>query len=107
MAWVYILKCSDGAFYVGSTKYLEDRVDQHNSGFGASFTKKRRPVTLVFAQEYDNVGEAWQMERRLHGWSRAKKQALIDGRFELLPELSRRGRRRDRSGGSGDERAAR
>ena len=90
MAWVYILKCSDGAFYVGSTKYLEDRVDQHNSGVGAQFTKSRRPVTLVFAQEYDRIDDAYEREKQIQGWSRKKREAPIAEAYGWLPELSRK-----------------
>ena len=90
MAWTYILECADGFFYVGSTRNIEQRAWEHGFG-GSRFTSKRLPVKMVWAQEFENIGEAYEMERRLHGWSRAKKQALIDGRFEDLPRLARRG----------------
>jgi putative endonuclease len=89
MAWVYILKCADGSFYVGSTTYLEARLQQHQRGEGAQYTKKRRPVELVFAFEFEAVDEAFYMEKKIQGWSRAKRLALIEGRFEDLPNLSR------------------
>lgn len=88
MAWVYILKCTDGTHYVGSTKDLEGRVEQHASGRGARYTSKRRPVSLVWAFETDRVDEAWALERQIHGWSRAKREALIAGQFEDLHGLS-------------------
>src|SRR5690606_40064437 len=57
------------------------------------WTKHRRPVRLMFAQEFQQIGDAIAAERQLKGWSRAKKEALIAGKFHLLPELARRARR--------------
>jgi putative endonuclease len=94
MAWVYILQCSDGSFYTGSTLDLELRVWQHNFGTpgeGANYTRTRRPVTVMFAQEYERVEDAFALEKQIQGWGRAKKMALIEGRFSDLPELSRSG----------------
>jgi len=90
MAWVYILKCADGSYYVGSTVDLEARLWQHNEGVGARYTAKRRPVELVFAMEYDSIQDAFNQEKRLQGWSRTKKEALIRGDFEALPGLARK-----------------
>jgi putative endonuclease len=90
MAWVYILECADGAFYTGSTVDLERRLVQHNDGEGANSTRKRLPVKIVFVAETDNVEEAFGWEKRIQGWSRAKKLALIEGRWTDLPGLSRR-----------------
>ncbi|MET0806512.1 MAG: hypothetical protein ABWX98_05375 [Lacisediminihabitans sp.] len=56
---------------------------------GADFTRKRRPVVLVFAEESDSIETAFARERQVHGWSRAKKLALIEGRLIDLPGLSR------------------
>jgi predicted GIY-YIG superfamily endonuclease len=90
MAHVYILRCADDSYYyVGSTRNLEHRLWQHQEGIGCAYTKSRRPVQLVFAQEYPTVAEAWSVERKLHGWSRAKREALIRGDFDALPRLSR------------------
>jgi len=89
MAWVYILRCADGSFYTGSTIDLERRIAEHDSGLGADFTRKRRPVVLVFAEESDSIETAFARERQVHGWSRAKKLALIEGRLSDLPGLSR------------------
>ena len=90
MPFTYILRCSDGSYYVGSTRNLEQRVWQHNSGLGAEYTKRRLPVTLVFAEEFERVDEAFAMEKRIQGWSRRKREALIEGRFSDLPALSRK-----------------
>ena len=89
-AFVYILRCSDGLYYVGSTRAtLERRVNEHNAGTYGGFTKSRRPVVLVFHQEFDRITDAVAAERQIKGWSRAKKEALIRGDFRALPALSR------------------
>ena len=87
-AYTYILECANGQYYVGSTTDLERRLQEHQAGLGANFTKKHLPVKLVYYEEYQSVEQAFYRERQLHGWSRAKKEALIKGEFEKLPELS-------------------
>lgn len=89
MAWVYILECADGYYYTGSTVDLQRRIEQHNEGLGANFTKKRLPAKLVFCAETDSIGEAFRWEKKIQGWSRAKKLAIIEGRWTDLPGLSR------------------
>lgn len=89
MAFVYMLRCRDGSFYVGSTTFLEARVDQHQTGVGAAYTRNRLPVELVWAHETDRVSEAFALEKQIQNWSRAKRIALIEGRFEDLPGLAR------------------
>ncbi|MBX3093946.1 MAG: GIY-YIG nuclease family protein [Cryobacterium sp.] len=96
MPFVYILRCSDGSYYVGSTRNIETRLEQHNSGNGARYTSSRTPVTLVFCEEFEDVGEAFALEKRIQGWSRAKREALIEGRFDLLPAASARRTRYER-----------
>ena len=89
-ATVYILRCSDGSYYVGITRGpLEDRVAQHNAGNYDGYTARRRPVVLVFAQEFARITDAIAAERQVKGWSRAKKEALIRGDYEALPKLAR------------------
>jgi putative endonuclease len=90
MAHVYILRCSDGSYYVGSTRDLERRFSEHARGVGARYTQSRLPVQLVFAQEFERVEDAYVLEKRIQGWSRAKREALIDGRLNDLPKLSRK-----------------
>ena len=90
MPVVYILRCCDGTYYVGSTRNLDRRLAEHESGDGAVYTRHRRPVALVFSQQFDRIDEAYAMEKRIQGWSRAKREALIAGRLELLPQLGRR-----------------
>ena len=91
MAWVYILHCSDDSYYVGSTRNLNLRLEQHSAGQVDGHTARHLPVELIWSHEYPLVTEAYEMERKIHGWSRAKKEALIAGRFDLLPGLSVRG----------------
>lgn len=89
-AYVYILRCADGSYYVGSTRTtLEQRIAQHNNVMFTGHTSRRRPVTLVFHQEFDRITDAIAAERQLKGWNRAKKEALICGDLEALPALSR------------------
>ena len=90
MPYVYILECADGSYYVGSTRDLEKRVWQHSTGTGAAYTSRRMPVRLVFAQEFVRIDEAYAMEKRIQGWSRAKREALIAGRYNDLPRLSKK-----------------
>jgi predicted GIY-YIG superfamily endonuclease len=89
MAWVYILECSDSTYSIGSTTDLPARLEQHELGLGAAYTRRRRPVRLAWAMEFDSVVDAFAFEKQTQNWSRAKRQALIDGRFEDLPGLAR------------------
>jgi len=67
---------------------MERRLAQHRCGEGAKYTKNRRPVKLVYCEEFERIDEAFYREKQVQGWSRAKKKALIDGRFDDLPKLS-------------------
>jgi putative endonuclease len=87
--YMYILECADRSYYTGSTKYLELRLLQHQSGEGANHTKKRLPVQLVYFEEFDRIDKAFYREKQVQGWSRKKKEALIKGEHANLPELSR------------------
>ena len=82
--YMYILRCADGSYYTGSTTDLQRRVHQHQNGEGANYTKKRLPVELVYYEEYDRIDEAFYREKQVQGWSRKKKEALIEGKFEEL-----------------------
>ena len=90
MPFVYMLRCGDNSYYVGSTWNLDYRMWQHATGLGSQYTSKRQPVTLVFAQEYDRMAEAYAREKQIQGWSRSKREALIAGRFNELPALSKK-----------------
>ncbi len=91
-AVTYILLCSNGEYYVGSTTDMENRLNEHQKGRGCGFTKAHLPVKLVYTEEYLTADQAYKRERQLHGWSRAKKEALINGDVELLKQLSKRKR---------------
>jgi len=95
MAFVYILECADGSWCVGSTIDLERRVAQHQRGEGSAYTRRRLPVRLVFSREFARIDDAFVLEKQVQGWGRAKRRALIDGRFEALPALSRKRRARE------------
>ena len=87
---MYILLCSNNKYYTGSTNNLERRLQEHNNGDGANFTKKHGPVELVYFEEYERVDLAFAREKQVQGWSRKKKEALIKCEQELLPELSKK-----------------
>ena len=87
--YVYILRCSDNSFYTGITSSLEKRVAQHQSGSNKNaYTYKRRPVTLEFYQDFNDVLQAIYFEKKIKGWSKAKKQALIDNDWNRLQILA-------------------
>ena len=90
MAWMYILECADGSYYVGSTDDLERRIWEHNEGIGAKYTARRRPVKLVYAAEFASIAEAYEREKQVQGWGRAKREALIRDDYAALPELARK-----------------
>jgi putative endonuclease len=90
-AWLYIIRCSDRSYYVGTTRTsLESRIAQHNAGTFQGYTVTRRPVELIFSQWFDRVTDAIENERKLKKWSRAKKEAFVRGDFESLQRLARR-----------------
>jgi putative endonuclease len=90
-AWLYILRCADGSYYVGTTRTsLEIRVAQHNAGTYGGYTKSRRPVELVFSQWFERITDAIENERKLKRWSRAKKDAFMRGDFNFLRQLAKR-----------------
>jgi putative endonuclease len=88
-AFMYILKCGNGDYYTGSTKNLERRIEEHQLGLGANFTKKHLPVKLVYFEVFDRVDLAFLREKQVQKWSKAKKEALIDKDFEKLKSLSK------------------
>ena len=86
---MYILECADGTYYVGSTRNLDHRLTQHELGTVSSYTSKRLPVRLVYAEGWNHIHEAYAREKQVQGWGRAKRRALIEGRPDDLPDLSR------------------
>lgn len=88
--YVYILKCSDNSYYTGVTNNIERRLFEHNSGFNVGcYTYNRRPLELVFVTEFNDINQAIAFEKQVKGWSRKKKEAIINNRWEDLPELSK------------------
>ncbi|MBX3328721.1 MAG: DEAD/DEAH box helicase family protein, partial [Nitrospira sp.] len=85
---MYILECTDGSFYTGSTRDLGLRVEQHKRGEGARHTTARGMAKLVYYETFDRIDDAFDREKQVQGWSRAKKVALITGNNQRLPRLS-------------------
>ena len=89
--YLYILKCNDDSFYIGVTNNLDKRMAEHNNGINAtSYSFSRRPVELVFHEVFTDFNLAFELETKLKKWSRAKKEALINGNFEELKTLSKK-----------------
>jgi len=87
--YMYILECADGSYYTGSTNNLERRLQQHQNGEGANYTKKHLPAKLVYFEEFQRIDGAFYREKQVQGWSKKKKEALINGCFDKLSNLSK------------------
>jgi Predicted endonuclease containing a URI domain len=87
MWFVYILRCSDGSFYVGETNDVPSRLARHNNGTAAAHTAMHRPVQLVYTERYSTRDDCLKRERQLKRWTRAKKEALIAGDATTLKTL--------------------
>ena len=87
MWFVYILRCADGSFYIGETNDVLSRLGRHNNGTAATHTAVRRPVQLVYIEEYSSRDDCLKRERQLKRWTRAKKEALIAGDATRLKTL--------------------
>jgi putative endonuclease len=88
--YVYILKCIDNSYYTGVTNNLERRLAEHQHGeVMSSYTFKRRPVKLVFYEQFQTPKEAILFEKKIKGWTRAKKEALIERNWQRLHELAK------------------
>ena len=88
--YAYMLRCSDGSYYVGHTDDLDARIGAHQSGLLPGYTQTRRPVQLVWSQEFAEREQAFAAERQIKGWSRAKMEALIKGDWDAVRLLSRK-----------------
>jgi putative endonuclease len=86
---MYILKCSDGSYYTGSTQNLEKRLSEHQQGLGANHTRKRLPVKLIYCEFFEHVEDAFRREKQIQGWSRRKKEALINSDEQALIDFSK------------------
>lgn len=88
--YVYILKCSDGSYYTGVTNNLVRRFEIHMQGINKScYTYDKRPVELVFHNMFSDINQAIAFEKQVKGWSRKKKEAIINDKWEELPTLSK------------------
>lgn len=94
---VYMLRCADGSYYIGSTTGddIGPRIDQHNAGTYKGYTLTRRPVVLVWSEYFDRITDGIAVERQLKGWSRAKKEALISADWTTISALARRPERQE------------
>ncbi len=82
---IYILECADGSYYTGITNDVDRRFYEHREGLiEGCYTHNKRPVNLVYTEEYTDVLQAISREKQIKGWTRRKKKALIDGDFEKL-----------------------
>jgi len=101
-AWVYILECSDGSYYTGSTTKFKERMQDHHEGRYEGYTAKRRPLKLRWRYAFSSIWDAVKAERQIKGWSRKKKEALIRGDMKALHKLAQslemRERRNKRKG---------
>jgi putative endonuclease len=98
-AYLYILHCADGSYYVGTTRgSLEKRLAEHQAGTWDGYTSHRLPLRLVFNHHFQRIEDAVSAERQIEGCRREKKEALIRGDYSALPGLARRrpGARPDR-----------
>jgi putative endonuclease len=91
-AHVYMLRCDDGQYYVGSATGddLWKRMAEHETGAYRGYTYSRRPVELVWAEYFDRITDAIAVERKIKGWTRAKKEALIKADWDKLTQLAKR-----------------
>ena len=87
--WVYLLRCADNSYYAGQTDNLEKRMAEHNIGLIPGYAQRRRPVTLVFLEEFPTREEAVERERQIKKWSRVKKEALIRLDWRELSRLAK------------------
>jgi predicted GIY-YIG superfamily endonuclease len=90
--YVYLLRCADNSFYVGETSDLATREKHHNEGRGGSYTAKRRPVQVVYAEQYSSRQEALKRERQIKRWSSRKKELLARGDLAALSGSSQKTR---------------
>ena len=90
-SYVYIIKCSDDSYYTGITSNLQKRINEHKIGLQKdSYTYSRRPLKMVFYAEFTDINLAIKTEKQIKNWSRAKKEALINGEFDKLPNLAKK-----------------
>ncbi|MCD0474582.1 GIY-YIG nuclease family protein [Flavobacterium sp. EDS] len=87
--YVYILKCSDNSYYIGITNNINRRLNKHKFGLNLNcYTHNKRPIELVFCTEFNDVNQAIAFEKQIKGWSRKKKEAIINDKWEDLKNYS-------------------
>jgi tRNA/rRNA methyltransferase len=89
--WAYIVRCADGSYYTGHTDDLERRIGQHQTGEIAGYTQKRRPVELMWSQDFPSRAEALAAEFNVKDWSRKKKETLFRGDWDAVSAAARKG----------------
>ena len=87
-SWVYILRCADALYYTGVTSNIENRLDQHDRG-KVGYTASRKPLQFLWSEEFAHIDDAIAFEKRVKGWSRAKKEALMRGEWSEIQRLAR------------------
>ena len=97
MFWLYILECGDGSFYIGHTDDMDERMRLHDCGFADSYTASRKPLQLLFTQEFESLLEALSMEWKLKRWTRAKKIAYMAGDWNSVAKLAKGRHRHERA----------
>ena len=88
--WTYMLRCSDASYYVGHTDNLERRIGEHESGLIPGFTSTRRPVVLIWSEDFQSREDALAAELQIKRWSRKKKEALIHNDWAALKQAARK-----------------
>ena len=87
--YMYILKCVEDSYYVGSTVDLDNRLEEHKQWLGANFTSDRLPIELVYVETFHDIEKAFFREKQIQKWSRKKKEALINGDINRLKQLAK------------------
>jgi predicted GIY-YIG superfamily endonuclease len=88
--WVYIIRCADGSYYIGSTRDLEKRLRAHEEGKAATYTARRRPLYLAYSERHGTMEAARRRELQIKRWTRKKKEALISGNVEGLKAMGKK-----------------
>lgn len=89
MVWqLYILKCRDNTYYIGTSNNLERRLQEHRDGIGCDYTAKRLPIELLFIETFETENAAYNAEQQLKGWSRKKKEAYMKNDWTTIIQLS-------------------
>ena len=87
---MYILLCSNGNFYVGSARDLNQRILKHKNGNGSNYTRKHLPVKLIYYEEFDRIDDAFYREKQIQTWGHEKKKALVEGKIEVLKRMGKK-----------------